>query len=534
MSKSTSLALLVLLLLAQFYVRAHNPADQALFIDEHRHIERAHAISDGMHPAEQSRGKMLLYVWLAPFRSDWSVALHINRTAVALFSLLGSAGLYLIVRHWLSRQMGVLAVGLYSVFPLALFYERMILADGIAAALAVYAVWFAWRLARRPTYARAYQFGAIAALATMAKLTTSFTMAAMPITAALLIGPVPLQQLNRASIERVVRFWWPFALRVAGIFALLWSVSLIPAAINFLQGNRWRLIVTSLFRDEAEPIDYFPDKFTIMTHPAMLIFIAIGIVIGLRMMPKRYTYVLMWLFVAVAPLVIFLLRTPTRYLMIAAFPLVILMVMAIEAISRLPTPLPATRWRAVVTAGPVLWALLFGLPFAINAGDDVEALRLPPIDDWHYFQSPYNTYGYLATFEWLRDNADPAADGTYHLLTVGWMCDKVLEPYAVTDMALVCPMYWHDPDGHVSPEHIEHQLLIDTLLDYTQQNPAVPLYLSIDHEHRVVPNPFPNCAVDWHLLDTLWRPKNGQPITIWAVALRQPEDGFCSHDFVGG
>ena len=287
--------LVALIMIVQFLVRAHNPTEQALFIDEYRHIERAHAITDGMHPAEQSRGKMLLYVWLAPFRSDWDVALHMSRTAVALFSLLGSAGLFLIVRNWFSREMGVLAVLLYAFFPLALFYERMALADGIASVMTVYAVWFAWRLGQKPTYARAYQFGALAALATMAKLTTSFTVAAMPIAAALLLGPVALQKFNRENIMRVVAFWWPFAWRVAGMFAFLWSFSIIPAVYHYLRGHRYRLIVTSLFRDTPEPIDYFPDKFGIMVHPMMLGFIALGVVVGLRYMPKRYGYVLVWL-----------------------------------------------------------------------------------------------------------------------------------------------------------------------------------------------------------------------------------------------
>ena len=203
--------------------------------------------------------------------------------------------------------------------------------------------------------------------------------------------------------------------------------------------------------------------------------------------------------------------------MIAAIPLTLLMVMAIEALSHLPLLVPRDVRRWVLAVGPIVWVLGFGVPFAINASTNLEQTNLPPVDDWHYFQSPYNTFGYLDTFDWLRENAEPDENGMYHLITVGWMCDKVLVPYGVDDISMSCPLYWHSPELHVQQDHFEHATFIETVLAYKQFHPDVPLYLSIDHEHDFIPDPYPSCAVELELLDTLQRPKGGQPISIWKI-----------------
>ncbi len=519
--------LLALLLIGQFLIRAHNPTEQALFIDEYRHIDRAHDITDGVHPAQESRGKMLLYVWLAPFRTDWDAALHVNRTAVALFSLLTSAGLFLLVRHWLNRAMGVLAVAVYTVFPLALFYERMVLVDGIATGLMVFAVWFAWRLARKPTFTRAYHFGAMAALATMAKLTTAFSIAVMPVTAALLIGPVALQRLNRENIMHIVNYWWPYALRVIGMFAFLWSFTLLPALYAHFFGDTFYLVVISLLGGTYAPAEGFPPQIFATVHPAMLLFIGVTAALGYRVLPRRYVYALVWLVATLLPPVVFLRRVHTRYIMLAAAPLTLLIVMGVWSLWQLRSPVPRAVRGVLAAAAVGAWVLFFAGPFAYNAAVQPAETPLPENDSWHYFQSPYNSFGYLMAFDWLRDNADPRADGQYDVMSFGWMCERTLIPYGITDMDLYCVYDYHHPGWSLHGYHHTHLDAIDVAL-----REPTPQFLIIDHEYEMTSNPFPNCAVHWEHLVTLERPKDGQPVSIWRPIPNG--DGHCSRSLLGG
>lgn len=535
MSKAYTVMLVALILLLQFFVRAHNPTEQALFIDEERHIERAHSISDGHHPAEESRGKLLLYVWLAPFRSDWDVALHVNRQAVALFSLLGSAGLFLLIRSLLrDRTMAVLGVLIYAFLPFGLFYERMVLADGIAAGIMVYAVWAAYQLARRPTYKMAYIFGALAALAMMAKLTTTFSLMAMPMAAGLLFGPVPLRRLDRETVQQLYDFWLPYALRVTGMVVFLWAFVLIPAAIAWLMGDGYYLVVTSLLGGVGEPVNNFPANVIKMVHPLAWAFIIGGVLLGWRLMPRRYAFVLIWLVMSVGPLLTIIARkeTPTRYLMIAASPTALLFVMALYVLwkgdfgLKLPLRLRGGAVGAVLAA----WLAFFALPFAAQASTAPEDLPLPQIDAWHYFQSPMNAYAYLDAFDWLRAHGEADENGRYQVITFGWMCDKVLIPYGIEDMALQCIEYWHDPaeDGHFSPAHSGHQATLRAAIE----TPA-PVYLVIDTLYDFPENPFPTCDIEWVLLERIAHPRNGNDLGIWDIVIAPGSDGLCEQAIFG-
>jgi hypothetical protein len=140
---SGKLAIVMVLLLLQFALRTHNTTLQGAFVDEGLHDQRATIVwSLNTNPGQYSQGKLLLYYWIGLFVGGPLTILHVSRTAIALVSLITGAAIYLIGRRLHSHRMGIVALTLYTILPLAVFHERMALADPLAS---VFSCLIAWR-----------------------------------------------------------------------------------------------------------------------------------------------------------------------------------------------------------------------------------------------------------------------------------------------------------------------------------------------------------------------------------------------------
>jgi len=135
------------LLLVYFLTRAHNLLALPLFVDEGYHIAAAERVLDGdiIGPGQG----YLLHTWLNAFLGPLPPAAPwISRAGTVLLGLLGVAALYALARAFVSPRAGALAVVLWTITPLMLFFERMALSDPRLAASGVVTVWIAWRLMR--------------------------------------------------------------------------------------------------------------------------------------------------------------------------------------------------------------------------------------------------------------------------------------------------------------------------------------------------------------------------------------------------
>lgn len=549
-SKITLLWFVVGVLLVQFFLRAHHPTELPFFWDENRHMVRAASILDGKHPAETSNGKFLLYVWIAPFHPDRPVALHVSRTAVALFSLLGTAGLFALTRRLFGVLAACVAIAFYATVPFALFYERMVLADGLAGALGILTAWQAVRFAQRVTYRRAALVGALAALAVMAKLTMTFAVVLMPVLSIVLLGKQvkasaeedeAKQRRTRfaISLKRFVLDYWKYW-AVAGIaFIVMWLPTLIPAAISGLQGHYYVLVDQSLISDSAlrgENTNRFAELMrqlvTMLSWP-MVLALGLAVILGLWGFPGRTTFVLVWLILVWFPGVALVWRTQTRYLMPGVYPLAVLLGAGIAVVARagivskaeedpnrevwqvnFATRLPSS-YRGVLVSGLLgIWMLVFALPFARTASTDAAALDMPQWDQRDYYQQPWNGYGLLSALRYIDENGQVAADGKTYVIGVAWMC-RYMDLYSFAHIDLTCLA--NEYDGAVGGE------LWQAVIEQVEHHQ--PLYLMLEQHRNTleIPEiPFEAEGVEWIKLAAFQRPKDGLWVTVWQAT---HEDG---------
>lgn len=528
MPSRAQFALLVALLLAGFFLRVHNPAIQAAFIDESRHIERGQiAYSLSTNPVEIFRGKLLLYYWLGFFQPTGPGALVVSRLAVAIAALLSHAATVAMARTCFGRR-AMLPAALFMVaLPYDVFYSRLALADPLATALATLTVWQAVLLARHPTRRRGVIVGELLGATTLAKLTTA-ALLAIPVMAIALLGTVPLEGWTRAAIDRwnagTARRYGPALKAISAVYLAMWGVigllSLYswrfgsgPLIVDFYliglrdqTGNKWRI-----------KLDTFWD---ILTHLVSAPMVALLIALVLVLLWKRRAatvYVLGWLALVWGPSMVFGIQPEARYMMLGGPPLAILfgggMILAGDWL--------ADRWPAVprraVTAALVLvvvgaWGAGFALPFAHAAMTDPEAVELPELDAYIFFTGPTNTWG----FPEALDVAGQMSSGGDPVPVVGAF-ETVAHMHGYCEMfALYVPealdwacVYRENADGAAIPES---PAAWPELANHLARHPAATVIANaLDPD-----SPPADPARTWTPLHTIER-MPGNVLTVWRV-----------------
>jgi hypothetical protein len=270
MRRQQQLALVVLLLLAQFVIRAHNLSQQDPYLDEGFHIKRGTVAWDfDTNPGRFSHGKMLVYFWLGIFESDHEVILQTTRSGMALWALISGAAIYAVGRRLYGHWTGAAALGLYAFLPLAFFYERMAMADPFASGWACVIAWRSLIFAKKPQWRQGVLLGILLAGATMAKLSMG-TMPALPIAAAFIFYPWRRDNWLRQGWTWVQAYAPPLIV-AGGVAALLWTPLVIPAYFAEKSGDPFILINDYNFRANAEePIS--PDEYIEEALPLVLEF----------------------------------------------------------------------------------------------------------------------------------------------------------------------------------------------------------------------------------------------------------------------
>ncbi len=508
------LAAVIVLLLAQFALRAHHPAALPVFVDEYNHIKRAMLAYQFDHnPIRQSHGKLLLYYWLGLFGPTKLNGLVLSRLTIALFSLVGSAAAAAAARDLAGRRAMIPALAFYAFAPYALFFDRMALADPFAGALAALAVWSCIHLARRPTIRRGLICGGLFALATTAKLITAPTLALIPLAAVLFGGPI------RTLWTRYRRAWM-----AAGIvFAVVWGeISTIGLLDRIVMGHKPILMDTYLVDSDTARQHLLDKLAAVLTHADILlstplVVILIGLAVALLLLkPRPAIFLLSWLLLLWIPSALLIITVQSRYLMIGIPALAAIFGAGIAVLGTHVDRLIGRRglflFQSLAAAGVTVWAVGFALPFARDAAVNPAALTLPSHDIHDYFAGDYNGWGIRESLDTLRVNGQRDAGGKIPVIAVVQHCGLPVL-YLGTDFDWTCydpwdlPYSWPPRVGWPWPE----------IIRLSADRPLVYLITEFGGDMHVARHEL-GSAVQWERVYTVQRPHGGHTFNMWRIS----------------
>ena len=431
------LAAVVALLLVLAALRVHNLAAQDPFIDEGAHVQRARAVwSFEQNPGRFSNGKVLLYFWLGVFELPPISALWIARAAIALLALPSGAAVYALGRKMGGEPAGLAALGIYAVLPLALFFERMALADPLAGMFMTLTAWHSLAFARHPSARQAMLVGGLVAGATLAKLTMGLAPL-IPAAATLLYDPLPVSGWRARLDAWRTRHARGLAL-AAGVVVGCWLPLVLPAAMAYVRGDTFTLVNAANMADVRNPallaeLRAIVPALIHYTSGALPLAAAAGLG-ALARRPQRSSkarahllYLLIWLAASVLLPLLASRNLRTRYFMPAAAPLSIAAGCGVAALWH-------TRRRAArlaVVAAVLAWVGGFALPIAVTTVTAPQDLALPPADAAVYLGGNFagDAFREIAV---LLDTLDPPAG---RILADAPTCDAL---YFFTSRPVTC------------------------------------------------------------------------------------------------
>ncbi|HVO42979.1 MAG TPA: glycosyltransferase family 39 protein [Aggregatilineales bacterium] len=398
----------VILLLLQLFLRTVHVTAQGVFVDEAFHTMVGTTVwHPGADPISFQEGKTLVYYYFGLFLAGSTTALFISRTAIALFSLVSGAVVYQLGCTFHSHAAGIVALIIYAILPFTFFYERMALADPLAAGFGCLVAWRSLAFARHPRWRDGVILGLLLALATLAKLTNGL-FPLLPVITSIIYFPV----LSWTPRQRVV--WWlrryfpPLALAAAVMIGCWLPVVIqimaihgrLVAAMNVATDTPFDIpgllaYIAAMLHDTAE-----------YTSPAF--FAAVALASFYLLFNKKSVqagfFLIFWL--AISTLLIFAAATlvASRYLLSGAAPLIVILAVAVTDVWQRAGRLPARAALGVMAAG---WLVVFVVPFLYTAITKPTNLPLTGQNYAYYIGGTLNADETTIQAARVLDNADP-------------------------------------------------------------------------------------------------------------------------------
>ena len=407
---------IILLLLLSFGLRSYHPDAHDAYVDEGFHLSRAHRLYDfEQNPAREAHGKLLLYFWLGLFDSDTPATLLVSgRLAMAIFSTISAAGVYLLTRIFTNHRAGLIALLIYAVMPLAVFYERMALADALASGLTILVVWRSYVFAKRPSLREGAVCGLLIAGATLAKLTMGLTVF-FPLTAVLIYGS------GISDLRTFLKTYVPPLILAGFIFCLMWSPFAIPAFLARNSDTPYILVnARNIERTENDP-QSIPDylgrlmpgmgNFMMDAHTInefgiagqdvelpdgvqfqVLWLIIIGWLLTIPLTVRHHLYVGIW-FIAITILLVSMSSfVSTRYFQPISAPIAVMVGMMLASGTQEKIHPGWIVYRGIAGLAVALWVLVWCLPFDFVAITTPDELNFDE-SNWLEYQSGLITAG---------------------------------------------------------------------------------------------------------------------------------------------
>jgi 4-amino-4-deoxy-L-arabinose transferase-like glycosyltransferase len=372
------------LLLVMLALRVWNLHVQDAYLDEGFHIWRAMDVwGFDENPGRFAHGKLLLYYWLAPAAhfSSQEMLLWTCRVTIALFSLVTGAAIYTIGRRLSDHATGVVALATYAVLPIAVYYERMAMADPLASGLTALLVLALLTAARHPTWRGAVVVGVLATAATMAKMTVTLIILLPALVA------VDLHDWRRGELSSqlgtFLRRYVPWLLVIWLVVACLWAPIAVPAYRAAGSDHPFILINTdNVVGEEGDltrPTISRAAQYGSHLFPLVADFTSVGFLVaalaalffGLLWRgidPRRSRGVLVlvqWIALIAFPTWLFAAIKTARYFVPVLPPLVLLMALVITVAWR-RTRRPVLV-RTGIVAASILWLGFHTIPFLATA-----------------------------------------------------------------------------------------------------------------------------------------------------------------------
>lgn len=431
-------ALLLLIFLIHLFIRSHHITALPLFVDESNHIRRAAVVYDfKQHPAVESHGKFLFYFVPGIFDLKQNdTAFFLSRMSVALSSLLTGAVVFVITRRLFNERAALIAAAFYALLPFAFFFERMALSDPWAGFISTVLVWQSIRFAANPTYKRALWVGVFLALTPAAKLTMAF-VAFMPLFAVALFS-------HYTSIKDMFVRYFPHGLRAVLVVIGLWSLVLVPAAIQYYQGvdyaiyDTWLVNTTTKADTFLGKLDDAWEKMVLLVSLPVTVLLLIQTPLGLYFKQSRKQIFLVLLWLALAWLTTFFLvgrnSFQSRYMTAGTPAIAVLFGAGIMILAETLIRQPKQAFYAAASV-VIIWSALFSIPFAQKASSDPTQLHMPWLDTQNYFEGSFTAYALLDALEYVQDNGEPY-EGTVQALLGTRFCIPSL--YQFPDLHYDC------------------------------------------------------------------------------------------------
>ena len=378
MSRTQTLAVMVMLLLFHFALRLHNLLALPLFIDETWLAGRAESASQGHVLWFGGESKLLGIWWSALFvppLNPWLL-----RVATLLFALPGMAALLVLARRLFGPQATVPTGLLLALAPMHFFFERMALPDAQLVTPLALLLLALERAQARPQRGAARLAGAALAAVIMTKAT------------ALALLPLPLLALALLPHRQTWRERRRTLVQIYGTSLALWLPLLALLRlrnIDFL-GAAWRIggaaVETgSMFRRLLDNSSFLLQGLVIYFGALPLVLAGLLMLLALLTRPRRAGLL------ALASLLAFFAVTLSgsnqlsmRYWLLALPPALLLCVGGLIVLrKRLRTPgLTQLPWLALA-----LWLVTLALPFLQTAWYTPTDLTLPRTDSYEYIMA---------------------------------------------------------------------------------------------------------------------------------------------------
>lgn len=422
-----SLVIGVALLLGLWLVRLPGLGAFPPFIDEGVHIwfgERSLQTSPLAYAAE---GRLFTIWWLLLFQPHLAASVWVARAAVVLAVMPGAAAVLAIGRLGGSTWGMICAGLLYLLSAYHHFYDRLALADPLAAAGVLLAVYFAYRLSRRAAAADAALTGVSLFLAVGAKV-SALPYLVVPVLAAFTLRP------PHAAVRDRLR-WLAVASGVAvgltGAFAL--GLGLLGYNPFVLIGAHNPHAAAGLLTRTLTNTVEITAVLAVYTGAAVFALLVLAVTGLLR----RARTVFFGLCCALPALVLLVSeRQSTRFYLT---PMSLLLLCGALALAQL-TSRRGLRGLALVLIGA--WGVLQWLPFTRTADYTV----LPARDYAEYVASDASGFGLNAARQALRDA------GARRVIGLLANCQG-LRYLALADFPVDCPRV--NPNGEDIPYHRE-------------------------------------------------------------------------------
>ncbi|NDJ84716.1 MAG: hypothetical protein GYB66_02415 [Chloroflexi bacterium] len=505
------------------FFRWHEIAEHIpYFVDEIHHLRRARAVwtFEDIHTST-TPSKFLTYYWLGLFQLPQYPDLWLVRTPIAMISLLGAAATYALGRILFDQRVAFLALGVVTVFPFILFYERMALTDPLAGALVALVAWWSVVVARRPSMPNATILAVLVILMLAGKLLTG-PLIVVPFLAVAFLGRYPLR-LDEPLRNEIIRLWHsykPAIMRAALIIIVVWGIILGIYAIRKIIDPTVRAIIDPyLYEGLSEGssqletnIERIQQAFWRLWGPLLIGLSVLGLPFLIRWRWRTAAYLLgamfaLWIFVLLVAG-----QLNSRYLTLVVEISAVLIsggvVVAYDDVKL------RGFFRGIAIVPVILllvWIVGYGLPFAITATRDPLELNLPDRDRSEYFRN-YTGYALPDGLEFVADSPPISAE--------------VNEPVLIVFVRLCEHLPYHMPEemhDEIQVECPPDELgTFDQRYVFLNQELAIygPVYLMVEQYRTPDGSPIVEASQvngELALLATFERPFDGVAVEVYSV-----------------